>query len=75
MDNQYKVEFLSSVEETKWLNKPMDELDLKFQLEALLIERYKQGYKLFQIIETKRVNPTNNKNISGLLVVFEKIKE
>lgn len=41
MDNQYKVEFLSSVEETKWLNKPMDELDLKFQLEALLIDRFK----------------------------------
>lgn len=76
MDNQYKVEFLSTVNPGKInVNRPVEEIDLKYQLEALLVERYKEGYKLFQIIDHKQMNPMNGKDLSSLMVVFEKMEQ
>jgi len=74
MDKPYIVDFVSIVETGKNLLKiqrPIDESDLKVQLESLLIERSKQGYRLVQIIESKR-HKASGENLSGLIVVFEK---
>lgn len=77
MDDQYKVEFLSTIDVSAKLklNMPVDELDLKYRLEALLVERFKEGFKFVQMVESQRMNPMNGKNMSGLIVVFEKIEE
>lgn len=77
MDDQYKVEFLSTIDvSAKFkLNMPVDELDLKYRLEALLVERFKEGFKFVQMVESQRMNPMNGKNMSGLIIVFEKMEE
>ena len=75
MTHPYKVDFLFINEKTKWgVNKPLNDVDLRYNLEGLLVERFEQGYKLFQIIESKRVNPLTAQDESGLLVVFENQK-
>ena len=77
MDNQYKVEFLSTrdVKGKMKINTPVDEIDLKYRLEGLLVEKLKEGYKFVQMIESKRSDPLTAKDISGLIIVFEKIKK
>lgn len=72
MGSPYKVDFLFTNEKAKWgINKPLSDVDLRYNLEGLLVERFEQGYRLFQIIESKRINPMTAQDESGLLVVFE----
>lgn len=74
MDSPYKVEFLSTVAGGKFTpNKPVDQLDLCYQLEALLVERSQQGYKMVKIIDHRKMNVSTGKDLSGLIVVFEKV--
>ena len=77
MDNQYKVEFLSTRDKKgkMKINSPVDEIDLKYRLEALLVDKFKDGYKFVQMIESKRVNSMNAQDESGLVIIVEKIKQ
>jgi hypothetical protein len=75
MDSQYKVEFLSTrdIKGAFKINMPTEETDLKYRLSALLEERASQGYKLFKMENLTRINPLTAEDMSGLLLVFEKI--
>jgi hypothetical protein len=76
MENQYKVEFLSTrdIKGAFKINKPIEETDLKYRLSALLEERFNEGYKLFKMENLTRINPINAEDMSGLLLVFERIR-
>lgn len=77
MEKPYKVNFLPTTDKSGsgmmgTLPRPMEGLDIAIELEALLIEREKEGYKFRQMIDTNRTDPINARVISGIFVVFEK---
>ncbi len=79
MKKAYKVDFLPTTDQvgktvlTRY-EKPIDGLEVANRLEALLLERAQEDYKLSQVIKHKRTNPMTQKTYSGLLVIFEEKK-
>ncbi|MEL6637415.1 MAG: hypothetical protein AAFW73_16980 [Bacteroidota bacterium] len=75
MKHTYKVDFLPANYEHKYslgkIKRPQKGLDLSKNLEALLLERAREGYRLREMIAYQRTDPITSKSIDGYLVVFE----
>ncbi len=80
MEKSYKVNYLPTTDKSGsgvmgTFSRPMEGLDIAIELEALLIEREREGYAFRQMLESNRTDPVNGRFLSGIFVVFEKEKK
>ncbi len=75
MEKDYKVDFLPTNYEHKYslgkIMRPQQGLDFAKNLEALLLERAKEGFRLREMVKYQYTDPINAKTIDGFMVVFE----
>ncbi len=77
MEKPYQVEYIPGYDvigNNKLLQrfKHVSEIELKSQMEALIIEKAEEGFDFVQMIESNRTNPETGMIYNGYFLVFKR---